>query len=94
LGNSAGKPFDMESQAATLELALRLLESAAEPRTTIQSPQRWSDDPSWKIDYSNAAKLTPEEIAERRRAFDAAKTAARTKPKFGKREQGKTEESL
>ena len=39
LGNSAGKPFDVESQRATLELALRLLESAPAPRTTVQLSQ-------------------------------------------------------
>ncbi|MEZ4520727.1 MAG: hypothetical protein R3A46_03630 [Thermomicrobiales bacterium] len=77
LGNSAGKPFDVESQARTLELALRVLENATGPRTTVASPLRWSDDPSWKLDYSNIDKLTPEEIAERRRAFDAAKVAAK-----------------
>ncbi len=77
LGNSAGKPFDVESQAATLELALRLLESATDPRTTVQSPQRWSDDPSWKLDYSNADRMTPEEMAERRREFEAAETVGK-----------------
>src|SRR5207245_6083944 len=30
LGNSAGKPHDADSQAQTLELALRLLETASE----------------------------------------------------------------
>lgn len=79
LGNSAGKPFDVESQAATLEMALRLLETATGPRTTVQSPLRWSNDLSWKLDYSNVDRLTPEEIAERRREFDAAKVAAREK---------------
>lgn len=79
LGNSAGKPFDVESQRQTLELALQLLESASGPRTTVQSPQRWSEDPSWKLDYSNAARLSPEEIAARRRAFDAAKADARAR---------------
>ena len=77
LGNSAGKPFDVASQAATLELALRLLETATAPRTTVRSPQCWSDDPDWKLDYSNADRLTPEQIAERRAEFDAAKDAAR-----------------
>src|SRR5262245_19735892 len=38
LGNSAGKPHDAQSQALTLELALRLLESAVGPQTTLQSP--------------------------------------------------------
>jgi hypothetical protein len=73
LGNSAGKPFDVESQSLTLELALRLLETATEPRTTAQSPLRWSDDPSWKLDYDNVDRLTPEQIIERRREFDSVK---------------------
>ncbi len=73
LGNSAGKPFDAESQAATLELALRVLETAPAPRTTVQSPQRWSDDPSWKLDYSNPDRMTTEELAEKRREFDEVK---------------------
>ena len=38
LGNGAGRPHDRASQAVTLELALTLLESAPEPRTTVQSP--------------------------------------------------------
>ena len=43
LGNSAGRPFDAESQALTLELALRVLETAPAARTTVQSPLRWSE---------------------------------------------------
>jgi hypothetical protein len=80
LGNSAGKPFDGASQAATLELALRVLESAPAARTTVQSPQRWSDDASWKLDYDNAARLTPEEIAERRREHEAARATIKAMP--------------
>ena len=80
LGNSAGKPFDVESQAATLELALRVLEGAPGPRTTVQSPQRWNDDARWKSDYSNLQTLTPEEIAEKRKEFDAVKAVIATKP--------------
>jgi D-proline reductase (dithiol) PrdB len=77
LGNSAGKPHDPESQAFTLELALRVMESAPGPQTTVQSPLRWSTDPSWKRDYSNVALLTAEELARRRREFDAQKEIAR-----------------
>ena len=77
LGNSAGKPRDEGSQALTLELALRLLETAPGSRTTMQSPLRWSADPSWKLDYCNVARLSPEELARRRREFDAQKEAAR-----------------
>src|SRR5437879_13287832 len=79
LGNSAGRPFDVESQAFTLELALRVLETAPAARTTVQSPLRWRDDPAWKLDFSNLDKLTPEEIAERRKEFDAGKAVARSK---------------
>jgi D-proline reductase (dithiol) PrdB len=79
LGNSAGRPFDAESQAATLEMALRVLETAPAGRTTVQSPQRWRDDASWKLDFSNLARLTPEQIAERRKEFDVVKAVARNK---------------
>ncbi len=61
LGNPAGKPHDEASQAETIEAALTVLEGAAGPRTTRQSPIRWSDDPDWKLDYSNVERLDPEE---------------------------------
>lgn len=77
LGNSCGRPGDVESQRQTLALALLLLETATAPRTTVRSPLRWSDDPSWKDDFSNADLLTPEQIARRRAAFDHDKAVAR-----------------
>ena len=77
LGNAAGRPNDLASQDYTLELALRLLESAPAPRTTVQSPLRWSDDPDWKLDYCNVDRLSAEEIGRRRAEFDAAKRQAK-----------------
>ncbi len=77
LGNSAGKPHDPSSQALTLELTLRVLETAPGPQTTMQSPLRWSADPSWKRDYNNVAMLSAEELARRRREFDAQKQIAK-----------------
>ncbi|MFZ0813099.1 glycine/sarcosine/betaine reductase selenoprotein B family protein [Bradyrhizobium sp.] len=77
LGNSAGKPHDVASQALTLELALRVLESAPSAQTTVQSPLRWNADPSWKHDYNNIAALSADELARRRREFDAQKEIAR-----------------
>jgi len=77
LGNSAGKPHDQASQALTFELAMRVLESAPSARTTVQSPLRWSTDASWKRDYNNVAILSAEELARRRREFDAQKQIAR-----------------
>ena len=79
LGNSAGKPFDPESQTQTLELALRVLESAPAARTTVQSPLRWSVDAAWKRDFDDPAKLTPETIAERRKEFDVVKSIAKAR---------------
>ncbi len=77
LGNSAGRPHDIESQALTLELALSLLERAFGARTTMQSPLRWSEDASWKLDYNNIAQMSPEELARRRAEFDKQKEIAR-----------------
>jgi hypothetical protein len=80
LGHSAGRPHDPASQAETLALALRVLEAAPAPRTTVQSPQRWSEDAAWKLDYDNLDRMTPEEIAEKRREFDAVKEIIKAKP--------------
>jgi D-proline reductase (dithiol) PrdB len=77
LGNSAGKPHDPGSQAFTFELALRLLETAPGPQTTVQSPLRWSVDGAWKRDYNNVAVLSAGELARRRADFEAQKEIAR-----------------
>jgi D-proline reductase (dithiol) PrdB len=79
LGNSAGRPRDAQSQAFTLELALRLLEGAPAARTTVQSPLRWSASAEWKRDYANIERLTPEDIRRRRAEFDQAKEQARAR---------------
>ena len=77
LGNPAGRPNDEASQAFTMELALKVLESAPGPRTTVQSPLRWSESPDWKLDFSNISQMSPEEIERRRRENDAIKEVAR-----------------
>jgi hypothetical protein len=77
LGNSAGRPNDVESQAFTMELALTVLETAPGPRTTVQSPLRWSDNTDWKLDFSNISQLSDEEIAQRKRDFDKVKEVAK-----------------
>jgi D-proline reductase (dithiol) PrdB len=56
---------------------LRLLEAAPAPRTTVQSPLRWSEDPSWKLDYSNIERLSEDEIRRRRQEFDRQKEIAK-----------------
>jgi len=77
LGNAAGRPKDPASQAFTLELALRVLETAPGPRTSVQSPLVWSATPDWKLDFQNIAQMPPEEIARRRAEFDNQKAVAK-----------------
>ena len=82
LGNSAGKPHEPDTQTFTHDLALRVLESAVGPRTTVQSSLRWAEDGDWKLDYSNVARMSPEEVAKRRAEFDKVKQVA-----LGQRQQ-------
>ena len=77
LGNAAAKPNDVASQDLNFQLALRLLESAPAPRTTVQSPLRWSDDPTWKMDYSNLDRLPSQEITRLREEAERARITAR-----------------
>jgi hypothetical protein len=77
LGNSAGKPDDAVSQADTLALALKVLKHAPGPRTVVQNPQIWADDPEWKLDYSNIARKTPQELAELQAKAHADREIAR-----------------
>lgn len=76
LGNSAGLPHDLGSQLAIARLALDLLVSAREPRTTEQSPYVWPGKENWQADYSNARLLDSKEIAKRRAEFDKGKAEA------------------
>jgi D-proline reductase (dithiol) PrdB len=78
LGNAAGRPNDPSSQAATLQLALAVLERAPAARTTVQSPLVWGANPDWKLDYQNTDRLSAEEIARRRAEFDSGKAVAKT----------------
>jgi len=77
LGNAAAKPNDPDSQALNFELALRLLESASTPRTTVQSPLIWSADPSWKLDYSSLERLSAQEISRLREEAEQVRITAR-----------------
>ena len=77
LGNAAGKPHDPASQAATLELALKLLETAVGPRTTLQSPQRWDADGAWKLDYLNLEQIGEAELQRRKEEFIRQKAIAK-----------------
>jgi len=73
LGNAAGKPHDPVSQRETLMLALDLLTTAKTSGTTVQSPQRWSDDADWKLDYCNPVRVSQQELQQLRAQVDRAK---------------------
>jgi D-proline reductase (dithiol) PrdB len=73
LGNAAGRPNDPDSQDLTLGLALDLLKQAKGPRSVVQSPLRWREDPSWKRDYGNVEGLSAAELAALRTDFEAQK---------------------
>ena len=77
LGNAAARPNDPASQDLNFELAMRLLESASAPRTTVQSPLRWSADSEWKLDYSNLERLSEQEIARLSEEAEKARVTAR-----------------
>ncbi len=77
LGNSAGKPGDVDSQRRTLAGALALFETATSPRTTAVSPQVWSADDAWKRDFMNIEALPAERIEQLKAEFARQKRIAR-----------------
>ncbi len=78
LGNPCGEPGNVEMQAELLDQALTLLSTAVLPRTTTQSPFRWSGGDDWRemymrVDDSNREALLT--AGRERRAAQAAKRA-------------------
>ena len=61
LGNPCGKPHDEETQRGILEVALTTLERAFAPRTTVQTPYRWSEDESWRALFLDPGTRDPSE---------------------------------
>ena len=48
IGSPCGEPHNPGQQRAILEMGFRMLESAFAPRTTLQTPFRWSQGEEWK----------------------------------------------
>ena len=48
LGNPCGEPGDVEQQRHIINMALDLFENATGPRTTVESPFKWSKGVAWK----------------------------------------------
>jgi D-proline reductase (dithiol) PrdB len=80
LGNPCGHPWDREMQAATVESALRLLESARGPRTTLRSPFEWKPDPGWRARYN---RVRPEDREKLLAIGDARRKARGQPPRAG-----------
>jgi hypothetical protein len=68
LGNPCGKPWDVEMQRRIVDHALDLLAIATAPRTTVQTPFLWSEDPSWRERY---ARIDPSRAEDLRKAGEA-----------------------
>lgn len=75
LGSSCGQPGDVTMQRTVVGEALTLLETAALPRTTVQSACRWSADESWREGYMRVTEADRERLqalGEERRRRQAA----------------------
>ena len=48
LGNPCGEPFNADMQREIVGMAFDLLETATEPRTTVEAPYAWSGGEAWK----------------------------------------------
>lgn len=72
LGNPCGHPWNPDMQTRTVEIALRLLEGATAPRTTVRSPFAWKPDPGWRERYN---RVRPED-RERLLALGDSRRAA------------------
>ena len=48
LGSPCGEPHNAAQQREILEMGFKLIERAFVPRTTVQTPFRWSKGDAWK----------------------------------------------
>lgn len=74
LGNPCGHPWRPDMQRAIVAQALELLERAGGPRTTVQAPFAWKDDPGWRARYGRvdpAARELLEQAGRERRERQA-----------------------
>jgi len=77
LGNPCGHPWDKHMQTETVRLALRVLETATAPRTTVRSPFAWkAEDSGWRERYNRVRPEDRERLLTigdaRRRSFGQA----------------------
>jgi hypothetical protein len=63
LGNPCGRPWDAAMQRRTVGAALRLLETATAPRTTVVADEHWGDD-AWRARYMQVTDANRAALAE------------------------------
>jgi hypothetical protein len=85
LGNSCGKPWDVEMQRRVVGYALDLLESATCARTTIQAPFVWSEDASWRERYG---RVDPSQTEKLRRMGEARRAVQQRLKEDGQARSG------
>ena len=65
LGNPCGEPGNLDQQRQIFEMALGLLETATEPRTTLEAPFVWPKGDDWKrLIFSEEQRFLDEEATE------------------------------
>ena len=74
-GREAARPGVAGRDAGTG--AARCWRRRRRPRTTVQSPLRWSEDALWKLDYLNIEQIGEEEMQRRREEFIRQKAIAK-----------------
>ncbi|HEY5637215.1 MAG TPA: hypothetical protein VIS77_09970 [Burkholderiales bacterium] len=83
LGNPCGHPWEAAMQKDIVTAALRLLETATGPRTTVASPHAWKPDPEWRTRYNRVDPADRERLLaigeERRRSRREAQRRAATR---------------
>jgi len=81
LGNPCGHPWRRDMQKEIVRQAVRLIEAAAGPRTTVKAPFSWKEDgASWRPRYGRVAPADRERlqaIGEERRRRRASQTSSR-----------------
>ncbi len=86
LGNPCGHPWRKDMQREVVGAALRLLETATGPRSTVISPFAWKEDPGWRERYGRVDPAERERliaIGEERRRMKAEEKKARSKANPG-----------
>ncbi len=78
LGNACGRPHDRENQREILRTGFRLLETATEPGTIVDTPFDWSGGDEWRrLVFTDERPWLSEEAEAKRRVILAENRAGK-----------------